>query len=290
MDRYYKHSGKFSPLGVVLGLLAGTVVGVAAAFAYNYGIVSIPEAKLRVFCTIAYGALVGAASGVAMCWGKVRSRAVAGLISFGASLFALYLSWAVWILHLLYPSFWVFNPIRVALRPRTMWKVVLVVNSTGTWSVASGPPTSGFSLWVVWGSEAALLLGFGVLAAVALVKRRPFCERCEQWCSQTQKLYFAPALSADQFKARLEAEDLASLETLAPGDRKKPHFRVDLHSCADCHTLNTLSLVQNFPRDRKTVVDKLVLSAEQASAIRSLGMSPRPQTPTGVGTMSASAK
>ena len=125
MDRYYKHSGKFSPLGVVLGLLAGTVVSVPVAFAYNYGIFSIPEARLRVLCTIAYGALVGAASGVAMCWGKVRSKAVAGLISFGASLFALYLSWAVWILHLLYPSFWVFNPLRAALHPRMMWKVVL---------------------------------------------------------------------------------------------------------------------------------------------------------------------
>src|SRR5437870_4955336 len=172
VDRYYKHSGKFSPLGVVLGLLAGTVVSVPLAFAYNYGIFSIPEARLRVLCTLAYGALVGAASGVAMCWGKVRSKAVAGLISFGASLFALYLSWAVWILHLLYPSFWVFNPLR----------------------------------------------------------------------------------SADQFKARLEAEDLASLQTLAPGDPKKPHFRVDLHSCADCHTLNTLSLVQNFARDRDETI------------------------------------
>ena len=90
--------------------------------------------------------------------------------------------------------------------------------------------------------------------AVALVKRRAFCERCEQWCSQSQKLYFAPVLSADQFKARLEAEDLASLQTLAPGDPKKPHFRVDLHSCADCHTLNTLSLVQNFARDRDETI------------------------------------
>ena len=254
MDRYYKHSGKFSPLGVVLGLLAGTVVSVPLAFAYNYGIFSIPEARLRVLCTLAYGALVGAASGVAMCWGKVRSKAVAGLISFGASLFALYLSWAVWILHLVYPSFWVFNPLRAALHPRRMWKFILAVSSKGTWSFNSGPPTSGFSLWVVWGSEAVLLLGFGVLAAVALVKRRAFCERCEQWCSQSQKLYFAPVLSADQFKARLEAEDLASLQTLAPGDPKKPHFRVDLHSCADCHTLNTLSLVQNFARDRDETI------------------------------------
>src|SRR5437879_13912468 len=149
-----------------------------------------------------------------------------------------------------------------------MWKVVLAVNSKGTWGLSGGPPTSGFSYTTLFRSEAVLLLGFGVLAAVALVKRRPFCERCEQWCSQSQKLYFAPDLSADQFKARLEAEDLASLQTLAPGDPKKPHFRVDLHSCADCHTLNTLSLVQNFARDRKTLVDKLVVSAEQAGAIR----------------------
>src|SRR5207245_8861250 len=86
VDRYYKHSGKFSPLGVVLGLLAGTVVSVPAAFAYNYGIFSIPEARLRVLCTIAYGALVGADSGVAMCWGTVWREAVACAMRVGASL------------------------------------------------------------------------------------------------------------------------------------------------------------------------------------------------------------
>ncbi len=110
MASYYKHSGKITPQGLILGLLAGALVSVPAAFLYDYGIVSIPEAKLRGICTLAFGALIGVACGAAMCLGKLRSNLAAGTIGFAASFFGLYVSWVVWILHLVYPSLWLFNP------------------------------------------------------------------------------------------------------------------------------------------------------------------------------------
>src|SRR5438874_13543117 len=52
-------------------------------------------------------------------------------------------------------------------------------------------------------------------------------------------------------------------------------YRIDLHTCGNCHSLNTLSLIRSFPRDIKTVVNKLMVTPEQASAIRNLAVSQR---------------
>jgi hypothetical protein len=275
MASYYKHSGKIAPQGLIFGLLVGAAVSLPASFLYDYGIFTIPEAKLRGICTLALGALIGAASGAALCWGKVRNKLVAGAVGFAASFFGLYVSWVAWILHLVHPSVWLFNPVRAAMHPRGLWRAMLAVNTVGTWSYGGGTPEYGTILWIIWIGEALLVLAAGLLVAVALVQRRPFCERCGQWCTERWKLYFAPSLSAAQFKTQLESQDVASLEKLTVGNKKQAHYRIDLHSCGVCHSLNTLSLVQNFPRDRKTVVDKLLVTAEQASVIRNLEMNQR---------------
>lgn len=272
MASYYKHSGKTAPQGLLLGLLLGAAASLPSAFLYDYGIFTIPSVKLRAICALAFGALIGAASGYGMCLGKLRNKLAAGTVGFAASLFGFYTSWVIWILHLVRPSLWLFNPFYAAAHPRRLWRAVLAINAAGTWSYSGGTPEHGTFLWFVWACEASLILGFGILTAMALVQRRPFCEQCGQWCAERRKLYFAPALSAGQFKTLLESQDIAGLEKLTAGDKKKAHYRVDLHSCGICHSLNTLSLVQNFPRDRKTVVDKLLVTPEQASAIRHLEM------------------
>ena len=273
MANYYKHSGKVAPQGLILGLFLGAAVSLPASFLYDYGIFTITEARLRGICTLAFGALIGAASGVGMCWDKVRNKLVAATTGLAASFFGLYLSWAIWILHLVKPSFWLFNPLRAMLHPRGLWHAVLAVNAVGTWSYEGRTPEHGTFLWFVWACEALLVLGFGVLTATALVQRRPFCEQCGQWCADRRKLYFAPSLPAGQFQTLLESQGTSGLEKLTVGDKKKAHYRIDLHSCGVCHSLNTLSLVQNFPRDRKTVADKLLVTPEQANAIRHLEMS-----------------
>jgi hypothetical protein len=93
MSQLYRHSNKFTLLGAVAGMLSGIAAAIPGAFLYVYGIWSIPEAKLRGLCPLTYGALVGASCGIAMCWGKIRNLAVAGVVGFASSLFALYVSW-----------------------------------------------------------------------------------------------------------------------------------------------------------------------------------------------------
>jgi hypothetical protein len=278
MASYYKHSGKFAPQGLICGLLVGAAASLPAAFLYDYGIFTIPSAKLRGVCTLVFGALIGAASGAAMCWGKVRSKLVAGAVGFAASFFGLYVSWVAWMLHLINPSFWLLNPVRAAMHPRGLWQAMLAVNTVGTWSYRGGTPEHGTVLWIIWIAEALLVLTAGLFAALALVQRRPFCERCEQWCTERASLYFAPSLPASQFKEQLESQSITNFEKLTAGDKKKAHYRIDLHSCGVCHSLNTLSLLQNFPRDHKMVMNKLLITPEQASVIRNLEMNRRAST------------
>jgi hypothetical protein len=273
MATYYQHSGKFTPQGPILGLLLGVAVSIPAAFLYDYGIVAIPEAKLRGICTLVFGALIGALAGLGMCWGKVRNAAVAATVGFVSSALGLYLSWDAWVLHLLHPDRWLFNLTRPATHPHRLWQAMLAINQVGTWSFGSGSkPDHGVFLWAVWGAEALLVVGVGTLAALAMVGKRPFCERCDQWTNQKSHLLFAPNLSGDEFKAKLESNDVTGLEKLAPGDKKQPHFRIDLHTCGNCHSLNTVTLNQVFPKNSHTWVNKLMITPDQAAIIRNLAL------------------
>ena len=154
MASYYKHSGKTAPQGIIFGFLVGAAVSVPAAFLYDYGIFTIPSGKLRVISTLAFGALIGAACGGAMCWGKLRSKPLAAAVGFATSFFGLYVSWVAWILHLIYPSVWLSYPVRAAMHPGGLWQAALAVNTVGTWSYGGGTPEHGTILWTVWIGEA----------------------------------------------------------------------------------------------------------------------------------------
>ena len=145
----------------------------------------------------------------------------------------------------------------------------------------------GMTLWLVWAGEALLVLGFGVMAGVALVQKRPFCERCGQWCKKQCKLYFSPSVQPADLKAQLESGNLGTLDRLAPGNKKQPHYRIDVHTCSVCQQLNTLTLEQIFPRNNKTLTNKLLLTAEQASALRNMELH---QRATAANAVPASAK
>ena len=272
MNNYYRHSGKFGADGLLFGLLAGMLLAIPAAFLYDYAIFEIDAVKLRILCPMGFGALIGAASGGVMYWGKVRNATAAGIVGGVASFFALYISWVAWTLHLLYPAKWVFNLTRPAIHPHSLWQLMVVVNAKGTWGYERGQPTVGTSLWLTWTAEALFVVGFGTLVAVALIKRLPFCERCNAWCTKRLAVYFAPSLQPGQIKALVESQDIGSLEKLPMGNKKRANFRADLHTCGVCHSLTTLSLVQNLPRNNKTLVDKLLVTPEQASAFRNLEM------------------
>jgi len=290
MNQLYRPSNKFTPQGVILGLAAGVAASLPLGFLYVYGLWMVDSVKLRGISPLAYGAAVGAVCGLAMCWGKVRSPFVAGIVGSVSGLFAWYFSWLVWLLHLIFPSFWIFNPMHLALHPGKIWQVVLEVNAKGTWGMTAGSPATGTWLWTIWLAELLCIVGFSAAAALALVVRKPFCERCQSWCSEISKLYFAPVVQPAEIKQRAESADCAWISGLAAGDKKKAHYRIDIHSCGTCHTLNTLTLVQNFPRNVKTLVGKLVLSDDQAATLRHMALRQSMQAGAAVSELSSTSK
>lgn len=287
MANYYEHSGKFAPQGPILGLLGGIIISVPAALLYDYGLFTVPYLKLRFLCPIVFGMVLGGVCGGMMCLGKVRNGALAAAVAFAASTFGLYVSWVAWlagVLHFAYPSY----RFPGALHPLLLWRAVVAMNLHGTWSFAGDSPTRGGTLWLAWAAEALLIVGFGVMAGVALVKKRPFCERCGQWCKRQHKLYFAPSLPPADLKAQLESGEISRLDKLAPGNKKQAHYRIDVHACSVCQQLNTLTLEQIFPRNNRTLMNKLLLTAEQASTLRSMELNQR--AAAGANAVPASAK
>jgi len=268
VETYYKHSGKVPAIGVLFGFLAGVLVSIPASYLYDYGIIEITTDKLRFVCTIAFGALVGLAAGMGMFWGKVRNNLVAAMIGAATSLAALYISWGVWLIDIYDRGRWISNPSRLLMHPGFMWQVILQTNSTGTWAMEHESPTAGTVLWLVWLTEALFIVGFGMLVAVALIKRQPFCEQCDSWCSKIEKIYYAPTMQPADLKTKLENRQFECLQALGQGSAKAAHFRVVLHSCPTCGTLNTMTLMKAFPKDQKTLIDKLLFSASEAESIR----------------------
>jgi hypothetical protein len=273
MENYYKHSGRTPVLGIVSGFLAGVLISIPASYLYDYGIIEITTDKLRFICTLLFGALIGAGAGLGLVWGKVRNTLAAALLGAAACLAGLYISWGVWIYDVSGRGQWFPNPSTLLMHPKAMWQVILKINTTGTWAMEHDAPTAGTMLWVVWLTEALLIVGFGTLVTVALMKRQPFCEKCDGWCSKTEKLYFAPTLPPVDVKTKLESHQFECLQRLGQGSARGSHFRVILHSCSSCGMLNTLSLIKAFPKDQKTLIDKLLLSSAEIEAVRRLGSS-----------------
>jgi hypothetical protein len=52
---YYKHSGRFSLGGLVVGAITGAAGALLLAYVYAHGLVLISEAHFAAFATLAFG-------------------------------------------------------------------------------------------------------------------------------------------------------------------------------------------------------------------------------------------
>ena len=292
MDLYYKHSGRFTPFGVLAGLVGGVVGSVPLAWLYSYGIINIPYIKLRAISTLFFGGLVGVCAGFALVWGKVRSKPIALLIGLLTSCFALYLSWGFWLHDIFALGDYNLDTLTILRRPLGMWSIMQRVREVGTWGTIADSMTKGTELTVIWSVEALTILVCGTFAALGVTQRSPFCENCDAWCKKSEKLVFFPSVFGADLKQRLEVKDFSFVEKLVPTSEKFAHLKFEVHSCATCNMLNTLSVAQvlvtpaksrwSQPKvDRKQLLNMLLISPEEAALLRRVAM--------GVGTPPAAA-
>jgi hypothetical protein len=278
MNNVYKHSGRFTLIGIIASVIAGMAAAFLLAFIYAWGIIRIPEVKLACIATIFYGGLLGAATGLAAKWGKVRNVKVAALAATCTAVVSLYCSWAFWVQNIFHTlAHEELSTAALIQNPYRLWDLMKVINDVGTWGMSSGSSTKGTELWVIWGLEGATVLTAAALAAVAVINIQPFCESCQLWCSATEKLCLLPISDIGQIKSLLEQHDLSFLQKLGPGNAKTTHLIAELHSCPNCGELNTPTLRQTFMQPRKfgarsvkvvNLASKIVISRQEADAFR----------------------
>lgn len=277
MNQNYRHSGRFTIGGVVLGLLLGTATGIPLAFVYAWGLPLIPEAKLSCIATVIFGGSVGALTALGLKWGKTRNSVVAGIAAFSVATLALYCSWAFWVKNTLHTfahreadaSFLMFHPDR-------LWYVVKLINRYGTWGLSGGSPEKGTMLWIVWAVEALAVLGLAALAAVAIIRHIPFCETCDRWC-KAHSLFLTAADDLAQLKTQIQNRDFSFLSKFAAGSKRGSHLAASLYTCPSCNQLNTLTLRQTEIAKRKfgsprmksvSLANNLIVNQQEADAFR----------------------
>lgn len=265
MRQRYTHSGRVPPLGLVLGLGLGLVAALPLSYLYDYGIIHVPSLKLRACFALFFGILIGVAAGWGLVLGKVRNTRVAGATGTIASVVALYVSWAAWLI-LVFEKPYSWIP-RLLGRPFAVWRLVRLVNVDGTWGT-SGSATKGIELWVIWVLEAIAIVACGWLGAALMMKNRPFCERCDHWCKKAGQLLIKPNLQPAELMASLNQNGLEFLAKAMPATKKEPRYTLTWHSCTSCGELNTLSVTLNQPKNNKEVASHLVLSAAEVGLLR----------------------
>jgi len=279
MDLYYKHSGRFTPFGVLVGLFAGIAASLPLAWLYSYGIIQMPYIKLRALSTLFFALAIGWSTALGLVWGKVRNNAVAALCGLFVSALALYASWVFWLLQLSGISRYAVKDFALLFQPATVSKIVQEVMRIGTWGTSGSENTHGAELAAIWCIEALTVVGVGLLTTVAVLKRKPFCDNCDCWCDRSERLVFFPSIFGQHLKLRLEARDFSFVEKLVPTSEKFAHVRFDLFSCSTCNMLNTISVNQLLVQpaksrwrqakaERKELLSLMMVTPEEAALIR----------------------
>ncbi len=293
---YYKHSGRFSLGGLLIAAAAGTAASLVLAYLYAHGIILIPEVHLAAAATIAFGALLGAATGYGMIWGKVRNRKIGVALAGAISAFALYASWAMWIPAILASQQLQTGWIELAQHPHAVWQLMRLINQDGTWALDKGSATKGLELWAIWALEAVAVIGVAVTTEIGVLNRHAFCEACGLWSKRGAKMLLTVPPNVAQLKRALEANNLSPLQSLATATKAADHLRVELESCEQCRQFHTMSITHTTTRrskfgrpsvSQRKIVEHLLVGPGQADVVRLL--SAKAEQPGGIAPQASTA-
>ena len=266
----YKHSGRFTPIGLVIALAAVAVAAFPLGWVYTWLMMVTDYIKLRALETLCFGALVGAVAGVALRAGKVRNNAVAAGVGGLGGLFAHYIGWAFFIEKMVALSGHTVRALDVGVNPAAMWRVIVIFNQYGTWTEQNSSPTTGVVLWIIWAAEALTVIATAAFVSYAIENKAPFCETCGRWAEGDKPMLFQTTLAPNQFTSLLTAGDFDALGRIPRGTIKQPHYIVETHRCSSCNNLNTVSVTLGGTRNNKRLLAKTLLQPDQADRLRAL--------------------
>lgn len=286
-EQFYKHSGRITPLGLLLGILAGAVTAIVAAIVYAYADLYIPLIYLNALLCIFFGVVVGAASAVAMQRGKVRNIPVALFIVTLVTALAYYVCWVVWMSAVIdrYGHDREFSWIWLASHPHAVWQLGTFINEKGTWALGHSDKenTNGIFLGIIWIFEGVTIFVSALLVAKSVLGDRPFCERCNQWCTKETQLTTVAATNVAAIKQMVLEHRFNDLAALGDSDN---HWIALMHQyCDNCKMIHTITAGQHRitvdKRGRRQttktmLINKMLVSAEEVERIRAMRKAPSP--------------
>ena len=271
---YYKLSGRYSPAAAI-GVLGGSVfaamsVGVLYGVAVHYQ----PFVYFNALMTLGVGYLIGkvvARSGRGL---KVRSSPLVLATGMMVGIAAYYGACVGWVSAI---SEWQY----IVVSPAVLLEVLREVAVYGAWSIGSLTFT-GWGLYSVWLTEAAVLIGLATLVPYNWVSTAVFCESCGRWADDETVIQpFTAVQDPDAMREKLEAGELDALGDLqAASDDDDDHFAdIVLSRCPGCDGLHVMTLrnvVLKTDKDGKVernetpVVQNLLIDAESHLLIQDL--------------------
>lgn len=269
----YTASGKIGALTipiVVPAALAAALLGVVETALVTF----IPLVILGALITMMAAAGLFAVTRWFVMLGKCRSAAMGALIGVAAAaacVAAGHLALFLWEIRNLPPdvhaTWWDF----VQFRVQTGW----TIGKTST-----GMPVTGVGVWIVWGAEALLFLGAGLLGGRSAA-REPFCEPCDRWANKVAHEFALPGLSDQTIDRMKTAADLETfltppLEEIRPADRELSYKVRACPSCDRAAFLDIAVKTTTFDKNGKpqtsttALGSTVVLTPEEAAAVGQL--------------------
>lgn len=284
--RYYAHSGRVPPLGLIGGIAAVLIVAPLAALVYVYCDVYIRFLYVKFLLTIAFGIVLGWAPAAAMRSGKVRNAALTQVMGLLSAALGYYCCWVLWIFVLLAKAGRHILVLRLAQSPQRLIRVILLLNQTGTWGLkGTQTKVTGGALWFVWVVEAAIIFWFALKWAWRVANERPFCESCGRWCGTARSIGDTVAMDGASLRQRLEAGDWAVFSQLVLYPGGPGHYlRWEQCTCPACKQFSTLSVTDvnvtsdgrgRTSRNERCLIRHLLLDGE---AMQQLTRAPAPAT------------
>jgi len=269
---FYRHSGKFGIGGASVALAIGAAVAYLVGWAYVY--VADIMGDIAVVATFMSAVVVGAIVGAVLTGAKARNAKLAAVLGALTGLLAVYFDWAIWMHMMMARGGKQVSSFTFIASPAVLWQLIGAVNQRGLWSYRSYHP-AGTALWILWGIEAAIIVGTCTWATYSMNSEDPFCETCDAW-TKVEKDVIATAMLDPQ--AMDNVFEFKNWEELAkhPFPDVGPQLHIDLHICPKCKSFQTL-LARRLEwkktqgkreKKEKTLIPHLLISPSDADHIR----------------------
>lgn len=286
-DSYYRHSGRFTIGGLVVTLIAGVATGLVLGVTYGIAVWLIPFVYANFLLTIALGMGIGWVVGRSVRTMRVRNVPLAVGVGVISGLVGLHAAWVGWLFAL---SGWqaiFYSPVAIA-------QLLPILGEDGVWGMSEGATVKGVFLYLIWLSEAVMIVGVSAAFAIRALRKTPYCETCGKWMLEPQQLPpLSPIVDPDAVRRDMERGDFGILEQMTPADEEAHACaQLDLIDCDTCDNLHLLTMrnialtldkngrVSN--RNEQPIVRNLIIDRESSELISQIIRSkaaPSPDAP-----------